>query len=68
MQTSYGILSARYCNLKLKLCVLRSNAGYYIGTYHQGEPISRESQEYYRERTAAETALLNQTFTQRINP
>lgn len=57
-----------YFGTDYKLQVLQSNAGYYIGTFGAEGPVSRESQEYYSHRAAAEYALLRNTFTQRVNP
>ena len=57
-----------YLGTDYKLQVLQSNAGYYIGTFGDEGPVSRESQEYYSHRAAAEYALLHNTFTQRVNP
>jgi len=48
--------------------VLKSAAGYYIGTKCEYGPISRESVEYYRTQEEAQKALDNQSFTQRDNP
>ena len=63
-----GVLAKRWCDLELEVQVLRNGNGtYYLGTY-DGEPISRESQEYYRTCDEAEYALKNNTFTQRTNP
>lgn len=60
---------AQQCGYKLKLEVLRSNAGYYIGTFDYSPenygPCSRESAEYYAIKSEAEYALNNKTWTQR---
>ena len=49
--------------------VCKSAAGYYLGTRDEdGEPLSRQSVEYWRKRDAAEAALLNGAWTQRPNP
>lgn len=37
--------------------VLKSGAGYYIGTYDEQGPYSRESQRYWRTREQAQKAL-----------
>ena len=48
------------------LLVLRSAAGYYIGTVTEdGQPYSRESEEYYITKSEADTALATNSFTQR---
>jgi len=64
---TYGYLAARYCRLRLPIKVLQSGAGYYIGTWNDG-PCSRESQEYYPNKESAQSALTNNTFTQRESP
>lgn len=42
---------------RLPLQVLRSAAGYYIGTADEGGPVSRESAEYWATREIAQAAL-----------
>lgn len=60
----YGKLAAQY-GLNRPLQVCQSNAGYYIGTMSmEGEPISRESVEYYKTQLEANNALANGTWTQ----
>lgn len=44
------------CGVKVVLQVLRSPAGFYIGTYCDCGPYSRES-DYYKKREDAEEAL-----------
>lgn len=62
----YGELAYDHSLEKLPLRVLRSNAGFYIGTFSpELGPISRESQEYWRERHEAEHALESGHWTQR---
>lgn len=54
---------------KYPVQVLRSAAGYYIGTQdEQGMPYSRESVEYYPTEEQAGQALSHHTWTQRPNP
>ena len=48
--------------------VLKSNAGWYIGTTKNMMPNSRDSVEYYPTREMAQTALTNNTFTRREHP
>ncbi len=74
-----GILASRYSvqyGIYSDLCVLRSAAGYYIGTefFHTSgeftgliEPGSRES-EYFPTREAAQHALDNESWHQRTHP
>jgi hypothetical protein len=49
----------RDCGVVLKLEVLRSNAGYYIGTQCECGPYSRESY-YYKDHNEADNALKNE--------
>lgn len=64
-----GQLAQQYCKLSLPLLVLKSGAGYYLGTYSMSEgPISRESVEYWPTEAAASNALNKGTWTQRSNP
>ena len=66
---SYGKLAREYCNVSLQLQVLKSNAGYYIGTIDpESGPCSRESMEYFPTEQAASTALSSGNFTQRSEP
>ena len=49
------------------LQVCKSHAGYYIGTYNDdGEPFTRESEEYWRKPDQAERALNGRLWTQRF--
>ena len=65
----HGELALRYCNLKIELQVLRSGAGYYLGTFSPEEgPISRESEEYWPTEAIAELAMENGDWTQRDHP
>ncbi|ELM4675218.1 hypothetical protein Q3Q70_003723 [Salmonella enterica] len=60
-----GLLAARFAGLSLPLKVLRSGAGYYIGTQNEEGPVSRESVEYFATRSQAERALKQGTWSQR---
>ncbi|MDC9597977.1 hypothetical protein [Xenorhabdus anantnagensis] len=60
-----GVLALQYCHKQLPLIVLRSRAGFYIGTLDEGEPCSRESVEYFAYREQAELALQQGRWTQR---
>ncbi len=66
--TRTGQLAWEYCKVRLPLQVLKSAAGFYIGTYDDEGPCSRESVEYFRTRDAADAALKANTFTQRDEP
>lgn len=54
----HGFLARQFGGVDLPLQVCRSAAGYYLGTLtEEGEPYSRESEEYWRSREEAERAL-----------
>ena len=63
----YGKLAFEYCGKKLPLRVMKSNAGWYIGTCSEDGPCSRES-EYFAVETEAHFALAANHFKQRTNP
>lgn len=50
----------------LKVEVLQSAEGFYIGTREDGLPFSRESVEFYPSCAAAQRALRRRTWTQRL--
>lgn len=54
--------------VRLKLQVLHSNAGYYLGTFNDEGPYSRESVEYFRTQGLAEAAMTSGEWTQRDHP
>lgn len=62
---------AKEFGFELKLEVLQSGAGFYIGTfdYNPSEygPFSRESEEYFSSKEEAQQALDNNTWTQRTS-
>ena len=61
-----GRLAYEVCKKQLPLKVLRSAAGFYIGTFDDEiGPYSRESIEYYPTQALAETALEQGTWTQK---
>lgn len=64
----WGKLAREYCNVRLPLEVLQSNAGFYIGTIDEDGPCSRESLEYFPSRESAKTALRTKNWTQRETP
>lgn len=54
---------------KLKIKVLESAAGYYIGTFHpEYGPYSRESARYYKTKEEAQYALENDLWPSRTIP
>jgi hypothetical protein len=67
-QESFGKLAKRYCDKELRNQVLRSAAGYYIGTADEEGYCSRESVQYFRKESDAEAALANGNWTQRLTP
>lgn len=70
----YGFLAMKYGGKKLKLQVLKSGAGFYLGTMAKSEgdscvmPFTRESEEYWATEPEARAALKVCGFTQRVNP
>jgi hypothetical protein len=65
---SHGYLAYVHCGKRLPLMVLNTNAGWYIGTSDAEGPCSRESLEYYPSFEDAQTALDNDSWTQKPNP
>ncbi|EAM3159732.1 hypothetical protein NJB71_001276 [Salmonella enterica] len=63
--SSTGLLAAEFAGLSLPLQVLRSGAGFYIGTGNEMGPVSRESVEYFASAELAERALEQGTWSQR---
>lgn len=55
---------ARESGFNLPIQVLESARGFYIGTFDDTGPVSRESLEYYDTRSQAEYALSKNTWTQ----
>lgn len=66
MTPQFGMLAAE-SGVRLPLCVLKSAAGFYIGTVSDEGPFSRESEEYWPSAAAAESALASNSFTQRVD-
>lgn len=67
----YGKLAYQYCDVMLPLEVLKSSAGYYLGTFDRGlneGPCSRESEEYFDNEVDAQLALDTDQWTQRDQP
>lgn len=61
-----GLLAKTYLQVELPLQVLRSAAGYYIGTADEmGAPVSRESVEYFPSAKTATEALSTGSWTQK---
>lgn len=64
-----GYLALAFVGKRLPLQVLCNAAGYYVGTFddHDG-PCSRESIEYFPNRSAATQALATGAWRQRTHP
>ena len=60
-----GHLAKTFADRELPLEVLRSAAGYYLGTWDEEGPFTRESQEYFSNERAAWDALARGDWTQR---
>jgi hypothetical protein len=63
MNASFGYLTKMYCGRTLPLEVLKSQAGFFIGTACE-EGISRESAEYFPTQAIAQAALDSGAWTQ----
>ena len=63
-----GALALVHCNKALPLTVLRSAAGFYIGTADEDGPCSHESAQYWTLQDKAERALATGLWTQRPQP
>lgn len=64
----HGKLAYEYLQQRLPLSVLESAQGFYIGTFDESGPCSRESEEYYPTAQAAKAALDDNSFSQRFEP
>lgn len=62
-----GELAAKF-GYDLPITVMKSNAGYYVGTRNGEGPVSRESAEYWPTQTEAAEAIETGNWTQRLNP
>lgn len=60
-----GHLASLHGRPDLELEVLQSAAGFYIGTFSEEGPFTRESAEYFRKKESAEQALATGQWTQR---
>lgn len=65
-EQQFGMMAEQYGE-KLPLEVYRSQAGFYLGTYSERGPFTRESVEYWRKKEQAEKALATGNWTQRYN-
>jgi hypothetical protein len=64
---SFGYLARTWCKKRLPVEVLKSAAGFYIGTCDEDGPVSRESQ-YFPTSELAQQALESGTWVQRHEP
>lgn len=67
-KSRWGHLAKEHCKKRLEICVLKSNAGYYIGTADENGPCSRESVEYWPTQDLAAKALDSGEWTQKETP
>ncbi|GKS73299.1 hypothetical protein AVME950_00405 [Acidovorax sp. SUPP950] len=65
-QQQFGLMAGQYGE-RLPLEVCRSAAGFYLGTYTDRGPFTRESLEYWRKKEQAENALATGEWTQRYD-
>ncbi|MGV8399246.1 hypothetical protein ACV33W_08480 [Pseudomonas aeruginosa] len=63
-----GQLALIYAGQLLPVQVLKSAAGYFIGTADNEGVVSRESVEYYASRDLADSALVTGQWQQREHP
>lgn len=73
-KTQIGYLAKAYCKVELPLQVLKSAAGFYIGTFSDEDgpdgplgPMTRESDRYWPTREAAQEALDTGDWPQKPN-
>lgn len=64
---SNGFLALQLCGQDLPLQVLKSQAGFYIGTADDSGPVSRESEEYWAKQEDALHALNTHSWMQRVD-
>ena len=66
-QKEYGQL-AKDAGYYLELQVLQSAAGFYLGTWDDEGPVSRESQQYWKTYEEAAQAIESGEWIQRLHP
>jgi hypothetical protein len=64
----HGHLAFEGMGLRLPLTVMRSARGFYLGTFDNAGPVSRESAEYWPTEDRAEDAMATGEWTQRDHP
>jgi len=60
----HGLLAEASTGKRIRIEVMETRAGFYIGTYGEDGPCSRESAEYWPTRERAQTALETGHWTQ----
>lgn len=63
-----GFLAFEFGRRRLPLSVLKSARGYYLGTFCDLGPVSRESAEYWPSEEQAQAAMASGEWTQRDHP
>ncbi len=58
----FGVIRKAVNGAPLQVC--KSANGFYIGTWNEEGPVSRESKEYWPKKEQAQSALLNGQWTQ----
>ena len=64
----YGRLAFVHCKKREEVQILKSQAGFYIGTLSEDMPCSRESNEYFLTEQKAFAALRDDSWTQKVSP
>ena len=67
-KNGFGQLARQWAQKLLPLQVLQSAADYYVGTCDEDGPVSRESNEYFKNRETAEQALADGNWSQKAEP
>ena len=62
----YGVLAEQYGE-HLELQILQSRAGFYLGTFSESGPYTRESREYWNTKVKAQKAFDTGRWTQRTH-
>ncbi len=65
---NFGSVALKELRVALRVEVLESNAGFYIGTVDSEGPVSRESEEYWSTRDEAEQILNSGSWDRRSHP
>ena len=68
VSAEFGLLAKRLSSLELPLDVCYCARGFYVGTFCDAQPYTRESEEYWQRRELVVDAMRNHTWTQRTAP